>query len=71
MQTSQCGRRELNEHRPPLRESEEPVLKHVKLYRGTDPLFTSALETYGCSRAAAALDRERVLCTSPFSEMLT
>jgi hypothetical protein len=32
--------------RPPLRESNLPVLKHVRLYRGTDPRVTEALETY-------------------------
>lgn len=68
--------------RPPLRESQEPVLKHVKLYRGTDPLFTSALETYVYYRDEARFggwqsylqrsdDFIRFCCHLHISEMLT
>jgi hypothetical protein len=68
--------------RPPLRETPEAVLKHVKLYHGTDPLFTSALETYVYYRDEARFggwqsylqrseDFIRFCCHLHISEMLT
>jgi hypothetical protein len=68
--------------RPELRESNEPVLRHVNLYRGTDPVFTSALETYVFYRDDARFggwqsylqrsdDFNRFCCHLHISEMLT
>lgn len=71
-----------NCERPPLRESNEPVLKHVGLYRGTDSRVTAALETYVYFRDDARFggwqsylqrsdDFIRFCCHLHISEMLT
>jgi hypothetical protein len=68
--------------RPLLRESNEPVLKHVRLFRGTDPHVTAALETYVYYRDEARFggwqsylqrsdDFIRFCCHLHVSEMLT
>lgn len=67
---------------PPLRESNLPVLKHVKLYRGTDPQFTTALQSYVYFRDEARFggwqsylqrsdDFIRFCCHLHIAEMLT
>jgi hypothetical protein len=67
---------------PPLRESNLPVLKHVKLYRGTDTQFTTALQSYVYFRDDARFggwqsylqrseDFIRFCCHLHIAEMLT
>ena len=67
---------------PPLRESPLPVLKHVKLYRGTDTQFTTALQSYVYFRDEARFggwqsylqrsdDFIRFCCHLHIAEMLT
>lgn len=68
--------------RPPLRESREPVLKHVQLYRGNDARVTEALQTYVYFRDEARFggwqsylqrsdDFIRFCCHLHIAEMLT
>jgi hypothetical protein len=67
---------------PPLRESNLPVLKHVKLYSGTDSAFTTALQAYVYFRDEARFggwqsylqrsdDFIRFCCHLHIAEMLT
>lgn len=68
--------------RPPLRESNLPVLKHVQLYRGNDARVTEALQTYVYFRDEARFggwqsylqrsdDFIRFCCHLHLAEMLT
>ncbi len=68
--------------RPPLRHSDLPVLKHVRLYHGTDGQVTSALQSYVYFRDEARFggwqsylqrsdDFIRFCCHYHISEMLT
>ena len=68
--------------RPPLRETKLPVMKHVRLFVGTDPRVTSALQTYVYYRDEARFggwqsylqrsdDYIRFCCHMHIAEMLT
>jgi hypothetical protein len=68
--------------RPPLRESKEPVMKHVRLFVGTDPRVTAALQSYVYYRDEARFggwqsylqrsdDYIRFCCHMHIAEMLT
>ena len=68
--------------RPPLRETSEPVLTHTRLFHGTDPHVTSALQTYVYFRDEARFggwqsylqrsdDYVRFCCHLHIAEMLT
>jgi len=68
--------------RPPLRESQLPVLTHVRLYHGTDAQVTTALQSYVYFRDEARFggwqsylqrsdDFIRFCCHMHISEMLT
>ncbi|MBL9083509.1 MAG: hypothetical protein JNK76_16960 [Planctomycetales bacterium] len=68
--------------RPPLRPSDQPVLKHVKLYHGTDAQVTAALQSYVYFRDEARFggwqsylqrsdDFVRFCCHLHIAEMLT
>jgi hypothetical protein len=68
--------------RPALRESKEPVLKHIRLFVGNDPQVTSALQTYVYFRDEARFggwqsylqrsdDYIRFCCHMHIAEMLT
>lgn len=68
--------------RPPLRESHLPVLKHVRLYHGTDAQVTTALQSYVYFRDEARFggwqsylqrsdDFIRFCCHMHIAEMLT
>jgi hypothetical protein len=68
--------------RPPLRETNEPVMTHVRLYVGNDSQVTSALQTYVYFRDEARFggwqsylqrsdDYIRFCCHMHIAEMLT
>jgi len=68
--------------RPPLRVNDEPVLKHVRLYHGTDAQVTTALQSYVYFRDEARFggwqsylqrsdDFIRFCCHMHIAEMLT
>ena len=68
--------------RPPLRETNAPVMSHVRLFRGTDPQVTAALQTYVYFRDEARFggwqsylqrsdDFIRFACHMHLAEMLT
>jgi len=68
--------------RPPLRETKEPVMTHVRLFVGNDPHVTSALQTYVYFRDEARFggwqsylqrsdDYIRFCCHMHIAEMLT